>query len=372
MPLARCDRPAFCSLTRALPTMSYMGRVGTVFSLAGRLALAAAALGIGAAWLHYTDLRPDQLTRRAARASGPHTSPEGLLISRASASATPDLTPPLAVPRFGRGLGAAFRDGRVMRGATPHRLILFTFDDGPDRNTTPRLLDRLDAAGVRAVFFLTGDNLRGENLAERTNQQIARETVRRGHIVASHGMRHRQLPLLSDDEALREISQTESMFEQVLGARPWLIRPPGGARSPRIDRLLAERGYTTVLWNLAAGDTQVRTAAEVHRIWSGVLARRGARGEAGGIVLLHDTYAWSVDAFQLIVQDLRDRNCKLLARGEELYDFVDDPRLFFQARGAARPGHEADPVVLPRALLEARQARLREETARRCEALATH
>jgi peptidoglycan/xylan/chitin deacetylase (PgdA/CDA1 family) len=184
-------------------------------------------------------------------------------------------------------------------------------------------------------------------------------------------MHHRQLPLLSDYEAMLEVGQTELMFKRVLGARPWLIRPPGGARSARIDRLLAERGYTTVLWNLGAGDFQVRTAADVHKTWSAVFERRRAHGEQGGIVLLHDTYAWSVDAFQLIVQDLLNQNCKLLAKNQELYDFVDDPSLFFQAGSSKDPSLEAEPVVLAPEVLEARQARLREETAQRCQALAT-
>lgn len=351
-----------------------MGWVGTLFRVVGHVVLAVSALGLGVGLSRHTDIARYERTRLALDGTlAPAAARrEGLLISRASASAAPQPEPPQrdSEPVRQGGLGETLRDGRIMRGATPHRLILFTFDDGPDRNTTPPLLDRLDAAGVRAIFFLTGDNLRGENLAERKNQEIARETIRRGHIVASHGMHHRQLPLLSDSEALLEIGQTESIFEQVLGGRPWLIRPPGGARSTRIDRLLAARGYTTVLWNLGAGDFQVRTAAEVHRIWSAVFERRRAHGEEGGIVLLHDTYAWSIDAFQLIVQDLLDRNCNLLATNQELYDFVDDPRLFFQPRGAADPSREAAPVVLPHAVLEARQARLREETTQRCDALA--
>ena len=220
------------------------------------------------------------------------------------------------------------------------------------------------------MFFLTGEHLRGTNVAERKNQAIARETLRRGHLVASHGMHHRQLPLLSDYEVLLEVGQTEAMFKRVLGARPWLIRPPGGAHSARVDRLLSERGYTTMLWNLGAGDFQVRTAADVHKTWQAVFERRRAQGEEGGIILLHDTYAWSVDAFQLIVRDLLDRNCELWEKGEELYDFVDDPELFFQARIGDDPSLEAEPVVLAPEALEARQAPLREETAQRCTALA--
>ena len=369
-----------------------MGILRGFLRLTGHLCVASCALGLGLGASQFTDLaRVDQthiaLASASVRppttlplapepepepASEPEPEPEPAQDSEETAPESDDQLTPSPGPRDASfdGLGEAMRNGRVMRGATPHKLILFTFDDGPDRNTTPVLLDRLDAAGVHAVFFLTGENLRGQNVAERKNQEIARETVRRGHLVASHGMRHRQLPLLSDYEVMLEIGQTELMFKRALGARPWLIRPPGGARSARVDRLLAERGYTTVLWNLGAGDFQVRTAADVHKTWTAVFERRRAHGEQGGIILLHDTYSWSVDAFQLIMQDLLDQNCKLLAKNEELYDFVDDPSLFFQARSSDDPSVEAVPVVLAPEVLEARQERLREETAQRCQALA--
>jgi peptidoglycan/xylan/chitin deacetylase (PgdA/CDA1 family) len=367
-----------------------MGIVRSVLRLIGHLSFGAFALGLGFCASEFTDLARVDRTRVAFAAAAtplahetppPAASAQPVLAASAVPAPEPAAQPsavdeePAATERAPRdalfdGLGEGMRDGRVMRGATPHKLILFTFDDGPDRNTTPILLDRLDTAGVRAIFFLTGHNLRGENVAERKNQEIARETVRRGHLIASHGMHHRQLPLLSDYQVMLEVGQTELMFKRVLGARPWLIRPPGGARSPRVDRLLAEHGYTTVLWNLGAGDFQVRTAADVHKTWQAVFERRRSHGEQGGIVLLHDTYSWSVDAFQLIVQDLLDQNCKLLEKNQELYDFVDDPSLFFQARNGADPSVESEPVVLAPEMLEARQARLREETAQRCHALA--
>jgi peptidoglycan/xylan/chitin deacetylase (PgdA/CDA1 family) len=352
------------------------------------------ALGGGAAMGRYTDISRHDLNlgcagyARAAMPAVPPAPklrepkakpfvPEGALAAvslpselHAEAEAEPEPEAEPAPERDHDPLGKTLADGLIMRGATPHRLILFTFDDGPDRSTTPRLLDRLDAAGARAVFFLTGSNLRGENVAERTNLRIAKEAVERGHWLASHGMNHKQLPLLSDAEALAEIVQVEQVFERVLGGRPFLFRPPGGAHSPRIDRLLAQRGYTTMLWNIGAGDFQVHTAADVHKTWAAVHERREAQGERGGIVLLHDTYPWSVEAFQLIVDDLLARNCELLERGEELYELVDDPSLFYRARGSASASAEAPPVVLPGSEIERRQERLREETAQRCSALA--
>jgi peptidoglycan/xylan/chitin deacetylase (PgdA/CDA1 family) len=274
------------------------------------------------------------------------------------------------VVRSRSGLGEAFRDGAIITGATPHRLILFTFDDGPDRRTTPLLLDRLDEAGVRAVFFLVASRIAGTTPLERQEAGIAREIVRRGHLVGNHTRDHAQLPLLDEAHALEQIVSAEQIFERALGARPWLFRPPFGAHSQRIDGLLAERGYTTLLWNLGSGDFQVRSADEVFDTWLKVFERRELdTGDRGGVILLHDTYTWSVDAFERIVSYLRARNCALLPSGEELYDFVDDPSFFFMPRADAPADTLAPPAQLDPATLDARQARLRESEALRCSAL---
>lgn len=274
--------------------------------------------------------------------------------------------------RGGDPFGADFAEGMPITGATPHRLILFTFDDGPDPRYTPTLLDYLDEAGVRAIFFLTASRMRGHNHWERENQRIAREIVRRGHMIGNHTLEHAQLPVLPDAEVRRQIVEAERIFEEVLGERPWLFRPPGGARSERVDAIIAERGYTTMLWNLGTGDFLVRTPAEVLGTWRRVFERRAQdHGDRGGIVLLHDIHEWSVEAFPRIVDAIRRRNCELLEQGEELYDIVEDPRLFFVPRADAPPHLDAPPALPDPAILEARQERLREETRRRCTALAS-
>lgn len=289
---------------------------------------------------------------------------------RPTADEAPDRE--LSRERLDTALGKHLKNGKVITGATEHRLVLFSFDDGPDRRTTPLLLDRLDAEGIKAVFFLAARRIRGDNLMQREQAEIAREIVRRGHLVANHTVDHEQLPLLNDEQVLEQVVGAERIFERVLGDRPWLIRPPGGARSQRIDELLAERGYTTVMWNLGSGDFQVRSADQVFETWRRVFERRREEeGERGGIILLHDTYTWSIDAFQRIVAYLRERNCQLLRQGEELYDIVDDPALFFEPRRDALPGSEAAPAAPPEDVLQARQARLRAETARRCGTVAS-
>jgi peptidoglycan/xylan/chitin deacetylase (PgdA/CDA1 family) len=328
----------------------------------------AAAIAIGASLAEFGSHTHNGLTETTAAAMR-----SVLVVDRAHASAS-DLVEAPPEPIEARPLprrpdSTTFGGGRIIDGATPNRLILFSFDDGPERRTTPLLLDRLDAAGVKAVFFLTASRIAGRTAAEREQAALAREIVARGHLVGSHTVDHLQLPLLDDAGAIAQVIGAERIFQSVLGFRPSLIRPPGGARSPRIDALLAERNYTTVLWNLGAGDYQVKSAAEVLDTFRKVLDRREReQGDHGGIILLHDLYAWSVDAFQLIWAELWARNCKLLAQDEELYDIVSDLQFFYQPRNGSVPGTLALPARIPADAFEARQAKLRREAVQRCSA----
>jgi peptidoglycan/xylan/chitin deacetylase (PgdA/CDA1 family) len=352
---------------RVAPTLPYAPRVNVRPPLPGVLRgwLYLAALVCGAALAHAR--APVVTARRAAVAiERPQDMASSAVPTWTSVLPARDAPQPEAPAPAER---AAYGGGRIIEGSTPHRLIFFTFDDGPDRRTTPLLLDRLDAVGIKAGFFLTAGRIAGRNAMEREQATLAQEIVARGHTVGSHTVDHMQLPLLGDRAALAQVIGAENIFKRVLGFRPSLIRPPGGAHSTRIDELLAQRLYTTVLWNLGAGDFQVKSAAEVLDIFRKVLERREREhGDRGGVVLLHDTYSWSVDAFQLIWADLWARNCKLLARGEELYDVVPDLGFFYQARGTAAADMIADPARPPASVIRQRQARLRTEAQQRCNA----
>lgn len=337
--------------------------------------LCAGALAGGALLAHHAQARtastapvaivePALAPERAAPAPAPHVP----AVLEGDAEVAPPAPP---APEPMRPFARALRDGMVISGRTPHRLILFTFDDGPDPRNTPRLLDELDEVGVKAVFFLTASRIAGRGPWEQRNQALAREILRRGHIVGNHTVDHAQLPLLDDAGVLAQVEGADAVFASVLGERTWLMRPPGGARSARVDGLLAERGYTQVLWNLGTGDFQVRSADDVFRTFLRVLERREREnGDRGGIVLMHDTHEWSVEAFPRMVSWLREQNCDLLESGEELYDIVDDPALFFAPRGDASASAEAPMSSANRAVIAERQRLLREETTRRCARLA--
>src|SRR6476661_4363058 len=95
--------------------------------------------------------------------------------------------------------------------------VAFTFDDGPDPDGTPAILDALDAARVRATFFLVGQQV-------EANPELAREIVQRGHEVQAHCYDHTAHRLLGDPAP--DLWTTIETIFKATSVAPTLQRPP--------------------------------------------------------------------------------------------------------------------------------------------------
>jgi peptidoglycan/xylan/chitin deacetylase (PgdA/CDA1 family) len=167
---------------------------------------------------------------------------------------------------------------RLPQAAAARGEIALTFDDGPDPEVTPRVLDLLEAHGARATFFC---------IAERAvaAPELAREIVRRGHLVENHSRAHRAtFPMLGLGGIRREIAAAQASLGDITGHAPRFFRPPAGLRNPLLDPVLHELGLRLVSWTRRGYDTNRPDAAGV--------ADRLLRGlAAGDILLLHDGHA---------------------------------------------------------------------------------
>lgn len=153
--------------------------------------------------------------------------------------------------------------------------VALTFDDGPDPEVTPRVLDALDAAGLKATFFLIGER------AAR-HAALAREIVRRGHAVENHSHRHSTaFGWYGPGRARREVEAAQGAIADATGVAPAFFRAPFGIRNPLLDPALARCGLRYVSWTRRGFDTVARDPRRV--------LDRLARGlAAGDILLLHD------------------------------------------------------------------------------------
>jgi peptidoglycan-N-acetylglucosamine deacetylase len=153
--------------------------------------------------------------------------------------------------------------------------IALTFDDGPDPEVTPRVLDLLDAWEAKASFFVIGER------AAR-HPALLREMLRRGHGIENHTHRH---PLgfatWGPGAMRREIETAQAAIAEACGQAPRHFRPPAGLRSPLLDPVLALAGLSLVAWTRRGYDT---VSPRPER----VLARLTRALAPGDVLLLHD------------------------------------------------------------------------------------
>jgi peptidoglycan/xylan/chitin deacetylase (PgdA/CDA1 family) len=158
-------------------------------------------------------------------------------------------------------------------GGTPR--VALTFDDGPHPDATPRVLDELARAGVRATFFVVGAHVaRWPGLVRRIHDE--------GHLVGTHSFAHR----ISGSWQLRgywmdSITRSRGAVEDALGRRPRWFRPPFAVKQWHLCRAAAQLEQTVITFSRRGLDGK---ATRPERI----VARLVPRALAGDILALHD------------------------------------------------------------------------------------
>jgi peptidoglycan/xylan/chitin deacetylase (PgdA/CDA1 family) len=164
--------------------------------------------------------------------------------------------------------------GSIWRGPRERRAVSLTFDDGPDPEWTPRVLDVLAREGVRAAFFLIGQR------AQQAPEQ-ARRIADSGHDLGNHTWSHPSLWRCGPTHTEREIGDGHAAIADAAGAPPRFFRPPWGKTNLAMFGVARELGTPCVFWTVQPESRRPVLPAEQ--------TRRGlARARAGAIYDLHD------------------------------------------------------------------------------------
>ncbi|MFY9822567.1 MAG: polysaccharide deacetylase family protein [Thermoanaerobaculia bacterium] len=164
---------------------------------------------------------------------------------------------------------------RLPASAARRREVALTFDDGPDPDVTPRVLDLLDRHGARATFFCIGERV-------RAHPGIAAEIVRRGHRVENHTETHPHLFACYPVPAMRrEVLDAQESIARATGRAPRLFRAPAGLRNPWLDWILCRAGLRLASWTRRGFDALEKDPRRIARRLLAGLA-------AGDVLLLHD------------------------------------------------------------------------------------
>ncbi|MBA2949487.1 glycosyltransferase [Streptomyces himalayensis] len=174
------------------------------------------------------------------------------------------------------------RSGRETTLTMPDRRLVLTFDDGPDPEWTPKVLDVLAEHDAHAVFFITG------TMASRY-PELVRRMVAEGHEIGLHTFNHPDLSYQSKRRIDWELSQNQLALAGAAGIRTSLFRPPYSSFSAAMDNAswpvteyIGGRGYITVVNNTDSEDWRRPGVDEIIR-------RATPKGDRGAIVLMHDS-----------------------------------------------------------------------------------
>lgn len=154
-----------------------------------------------------------------------------------------------------------------------------TFDDGPDPDGTPKVLDALDRAGVHATFFVVGEQL-------MRHHAIAREALARGHELALHGFEHVRHDALPGRMARDDVARAVGTFEMACGRRPRFFRPPYGLCTDETYAACSDLGLEVAYWSAWGLDWEPLPAARIAELVTRDLTD-------GAVVLLHDSARWA-------------------------------------------------------------------------------
>ena len=179
------------------------------------------------------------------------------------------------------------------------KYLAFTFDDGPNKETTTTLLDGLKERNAKVTFFVLGN--RAINQPE-----LIKRMANEGHLVGSHTYSHKNLLKLSLEDALNDINRTNDVLNNITGISTKYLRPPYGNYN---NSILENSNMVFILWSVDTEDWKNRDSELVYEyIINNV--------NDGDIILLHDLYPTSVEGVLKAIDYLKNDNYQFVTIDE--------------------------------------------------------
>lgn len=179
-----------------------------------------------------------------------------------------------------------------------HKYIALTFDDGPEIESTTRILETLKAYDAKATFFMLGKNA-------QKYPELAKQVADQGHEVANHSITHADLNAVNRDRIHQEVTTSIQQIESATGKTPQLFRPPYGNYNDSVTQVAQTTEQTIVLWSIDTYDWKHRNANVTYET-----VKNNVR--PGSIILMHDIHNTTADALPQVMEYL----------SEEGYEFV--------------------------------------------------
>lgn len=183
--------------------------------------------------------------------------------------------------------------------------IALSFDDGPHPRLTPVILEILEEYGIKATFFMVGENVGYYPAA-------ARAVVEAGHEIGNHTFSHRKFGRMGRADMEREIVSCEEAIAALTERPVRFIRPPEGEMSETVRRVAGDLRYRVILWDVDTRDWAHTPPDEISRHILDTV-------QAGDIILMHDFIGYdspTPEALRRVIPALLERGYRFVTVGE--------------------------------------------------------
>lgn len=185
------------------------------------------------------------------------------------------------------------------------KIIALTFDDGPDPEISPKILDLLEKYNAKATFFCIGKKV-------SDNINLLQQIDESGHLIGNHSFSHSNYFSLSSSKKIKvELDKTTDLITKCIGKKPMLFRPPFGVTNPPIAAAVKKTGLISVGWSLQSLDT-VSSSEKV-------LLKLKRKLNSGDVVLFHDNRKNTPEILETFLPWLAENQFKV-ASLEELFN----------------------------------------------------
>ena len=181
------------------------------------------------------------------------------------------------------------------------KYVALTFDDGPSPVTTPKIIQILANKGIKATFFLLGQNV-------KENPELTKQIFEGGHELASHSYSHPSFNNISKEAIKKEVIDTDKAIFEATGCLPKILRPPYGAINTDTAKVV---GKPIIQWNVDSLDWKTKNSAAIQKVVKNSVA-------SGGIILMHDIQPATAEALDQVINDLKAQNYQFVTIEELL------------------------------------------------------
>ncbi|MEN8237490.1 MAG: polysaccharide deacetylase family protein [Pseudomonadota bacterium] len=181
---------------------------------------------------------------------------------------------------------------RLTHKKSSNKFVALTFDDGPSRSITPKILKILNEKGVKATFFVLGRNV-------KNNPEIVRSLRDSGHEIANHSYSHANLRKRSSTSIEDELQKTNAELAK-LEILPGWFRPPYGSSNSTVKNKAFAQNMHTIFWSLDSKDWKRPNPETLKQ-------RVLDRTQPGEVILLHDIHRNTLKALPGIIDGLQTR-----------------------------------------------------------------